>query len=264
MSAIEILAAAAEDGWGDYDGLYTLFNLQIGNDTQKQNFRFVPSTSSFTTWLPLYERCGGIIPLAANYSLFPTDLTVCAEECGVGYYDGNQNIGFNASFSTSYKELDTETMDLGSITKNPADIFGTMYDAGSAAAAGVDLVSLQVGNNSWYQAPKRTVTFGVDSLLYILPTLGLGFGEIVSHLGTYPSFMDTVTSTSVIPSRSWGYTAGANYRTSTSPSLYLCVCCRTTHPKHNFISFKIRAQNGNSWSWLIAFILNALRKLTLT
>jgi hypothetical protein len=240
MSAIEILAAAGDDGWGDYDGVYTLFNLQIGNDTQNQNFRFVPSTSSDTTWLPIYERCSEILSYAASYPLFPTDLTVCAKECGVGYYNGNQNIGFNTSFSTSYTELDPETMDLGS-TLIPADIFGTRYDAGSTAAAGLDLVSLQVGNNSWYQAPNHTVTFGVDSLLYILPTLGLGFGQVVSHLGTYTSFMDIVASTSVIPSRSWGYTAGANYRKSASPSLYLCLCCRTTHLKHtSFHSRSVR------------------------
>jgi hypothetical protein len=225
MSAIEIMAAGDEDGWGDYDGLCTLFNLQIGNDAQKQNFRFVPSTSSFTTWLPLYERCFILVNSSSKYPLWPTTLDKCAEESGVGTYEGTQNIGFNGSFNRpSYTEFEGETLDLGS-SLQPADLFGQSY-FGVSGVAGLDWVSLQLaGNDSWYQALNHTPIFGLDTVLYMLPTLGLGFGQYVSGLGpAYTSFMNTVSDTFVIPSRSWGYTAGAHYGKSISPP---CTCTFT-------------------------------------
>lgn len=206
MSAIEVKPVAGDDAWGDFNGLWTLFELEAGNDTQRQHFRFVPSTSSYTTWLPENGSCQDVA------SLITLTIDECAVSRGVGLYEGSQSTGWTADSSTSYRLLGISYPDLGKLP-SPQDLFGAEFNQSNNV--GLDFVSVQDANNTWVNGPRNTTVFGERQLNYVLPTLGLGIGEWLSPTGIqYNSWLKSLADRAMIPSRSWGYTAGAAYRTS--------------------------------------------------
>ena len=208
MSAIEIKAATGDaEAWGEYDGRWTLFNIQIGDDTTKQTFRAVPGTSSYSTWLPANGSCASAAAALGTFTV-----NDCAVGRGIGLLDGTQSGGYVGTSSESYRVLGISSVDLGSHLQ-PATLFGTGYNVD--ADAGLDFVSVQAGNNTFVQAAKNTTIFSDNSSFYMLPTLGLGLGEWLSPTGVLvPSFLKTLADNATIPSRSWGYTAGAAYSES--------------------------------------------------
>jgi hypothetical protein len=209
-SAIQIKAVTGVQEWGEFDGNCTLFNLEVGNNVQRQNFRFVPSTSSFTTWLPNLQGCN--VNKSESPST-PSDQTKCAEQRGVGLYNGQQSGGFDGALSLSYNKSDIEYLDLGADLQ-PTEVFGLSYN--KTGLSGFDYLTMETMDNGrpTLQSSNGTTIFGYATWDYFLATVGLGFGEWKSHLTTLtpiPSFMKSIADNFTIPSRSWGYTAGARY-----------------------------------------------------
>lgn len=167
----------------------------------------MPSTSSFSTWLPGNGSCHFANPPTSQ---IPTDPEECAVQRGVGLYNGQQSTGYVGGLSGSYQELATQYLGLGA-QLDPLTLFGTDYNI--SALSGLDVVSVQHTNNSWTPPLQETPIFSIQSLYYGLPILGLGFGQWKSGTGgaSIPSFMSVMANSSEIPSRSWGYTAGAYY-----------------------------------------------------
>jgi hypothetical protein len=199
MEAIEVKPAEGDtEAWGVYDGIWSLFNLQIGNQTsQYQNFRFVPSTSSFQTWLPQSRSCEAA-----------PDVASCPSSRGVGIFEDTQSQGYIANRSDSYRFFAATGMTLGAGTQ-PETLFGADY--ATAGDTGRDILRLQARNNTWFQASQTTTVVEDGWYNYFLPIFGIGFGEWVFRGQTVPSFMKAISDDGTIPSRSWGYTAGASY-----------------------------------------------------
>lgn len=220
MEAIEVKAASEPgEAWGDFNGLSSLFVLEIGNGTARQTFRFVPSTSSFQTWVPAASSC--IFPaeqLTLLPSTVPRDPEVCGAQRGVGLFDGVQQVGFANTTIDTYQQL--AIVGLSSGTVDAAAVFGSEYEPD--VQSGADVVSVQVQtSNNWTSSSTDTPIMMDGTYNYTLPTLGLGFGTWSSDRGgEFPSFMLGMARAGQIPSSSFGYTAGASYGAFT----LVCPC----------------------------------------
>ena len=86
---------------------------------------------------------------------------------------------------------------------------------------GFDTVAL--GNGSNVSQVKQVVATIADVEAYWLGVFGLGPKSInfTTFNDPIPSFMSDLVNTSTIPSLSWGYTAGASYRSKAPASLTL-------------------------------------------
>jgi hypothetical protein len=202
MSAIELQIPGGADGWADYDGVWSTFNLIVGNNTaQEQHFRVVPSTLSLATWLPANDTCD-IAP----------DVTSCVRSRGIGLRGGNQSTGYLPGYSDSYLPLSVTTIDIGELVSID-DLYGAEYKS-SLGTAGLDVVSvLDSDGGTKISANLLTSVYADNSLYFILSTLGLGVGTWKGQSGLdVPSLMEVLASQGSISSRSWGYTAGAVYR----------------------------------------------------
>lgn len=96
-----------------------------------------------------------------------------------------------------------------------AAVYGSLYN--DNATYGQDTVAFQsqgsnADSNKELSAPGATLALLQDYYTFTLGSLGLAFGEIDGAGAPVPSFMETLANTSMIPSRSWAYTAGAVYR----------------------------------------------------
>jgi hypothetical protein len=195
------------DHFDEDDGLWNTFNLAVGAGSNgPQNFRVVVSTSSYDLWLPQSPVC----PLS---SLAPSD---CPSSRGVGFYNNKLSDGYNGTRSTTQEgplgievlalggELDIETL-FGTAPTDYANVSGSFW---------VDYIHLNspTAPITTLDSPKQIPILGYSRVPYYLATLGLGVGR---HISTAKKIVNsTVMSMSdagVIPSRSWGYTAGAYY-----------------------------------------------------
>jgi hypothetical protein len=199
MSAIELRTATDDaEAWVDYEGRWSAFNLQVGNGTQRQNFRFVPSTSSYTAWLPPPGLCAD----------FQRPIGPCSLERGIGLYEGQQSTGFLSNRSASFEPHQNTKVKIGPF--DGSDIFGLGYDVNTTF--GSDVLWIQDANNTWIRGPRRSPILSTPSELYSSTMLGLGFGNFELVGEVFSSFTKSLSDLAMIPSRSWGYTAGASYR----------------------------------------------------
>jgi len=183
------------------DGSWSTFALDVGNPSQA--FRVVLSTSSLATWLPVPNGCAA--PSGSGVA------QNCSQWRGVGNVNGGTSPGYSQGPNQNPNPY---ILSLGFDTSNfnMASIYGSQYSIG--AAYGLDIVNLSSStSDSTTIGVDQTPVAGVTSWEIFLGTLGLGFGQVNDGpTSSTPSFMETLANKSVIPSRSWGYTAGASYR----------------------------------------------------
>ena len=82
------------------------------------------------------------------------------------------------------------------------------------ATYGLDTVALGFSNDTGGPVLDKQVVAGLSTNAYYLGTFGLG-QQPTNFSGfddSSPSFLTNLASRSMIPSRSWSYTAGARYR----------------------------------------------------
>jgi hypothetical protein len=183
------------------DGSWSTFLLTVGNNPA-QSFRALISTSSFSTWLPT--------PAGCIYESEPTFVpNNCPELRGVGLANGFQSQGFDDANGT-FRYIGIHTLEIGndlSIT----EAFGSQYNA--TANLGLDTLIVQNGAGSEELLSGGNVPiFGLSTWNFFLPSLGIGVGYLQSTTQESPSLVENLANESVIPSRSWSYTAGASYR----------------------------------------------------
>lgn len=82
------------------------------------------------------------------------------------------------------------------------------------ATYGLDTVALGLSNSTGGPLLTGQLVAGLGTNAYYMGTFGLGQQptNLTVFDNSYPSFLATLASRSIIPSRSWGYTAGAPYR----------------------------------------------------
>ena len=165
------------------DGLWSTFTLRVGNPAQ--SLRVLPSTAGQATWAVINKGCTPSQYTATNCpesrgGVFNANLSQTWEP------KGNHNLGLEANFG-----LDN-----------------------ISATYGLDTVALGFSNSTRGPELTKQVVAGFTSSKFYINTFGLGQqGTNLTNLDDfYSSFLPTLTSQSIIPSRSWGYTAGAHYR----------------------------------------------------
>ncbi|KAF2851536.1 acid protease [Plenodomus tracheiphilus IPT5] len=188
---------SSRDFDGD-DGKWSTFHINIGDDGtgNGQNFKVLISTSSGLT----------VVPKQANWC----DLE-CAKGRGVQLFEGTTSLGLETAKSKTWEEAGiydiplpdwfTANLTLNSSGQLPGGVFGRDYVAPGQTAAGTR------------KSPKQFVVAYPEKDFY-MGWLGLAAGESGVTNGSLPNFLDNLVSPDdpAIPSRSFGYSAGAHYR----------------------------------------------------
>ena len=182
-SSLPLIVPASSD-WSGNDGNWSTFDLAVGSPAQ--SFKVLPSTLTSETWVPVSEGCSTA-----------SDLLACAGSRGVGY----PNLGFQTNASTTWSqigiyELTTEQK---------------LYGDAETGLYGLDTVSLN-GTGSPHKLENQTVA-GIATADFWLGSFGLGIqaSEFSVLPSGVPSLLSSIRQQKLIPSLSFGYTAGASY-----------------------------------------------------
>lgn len=183
---------------GDFDGddgKWSSFNINVGNDGTGtgQNFKVLVSTSSGLT----------LVPQQAGWC----DLE-CAKARGVQTFNAQPARGLVTTGSKTWELSGTYAIPLPewfttanlSIDPTHDSAFGKDYVAAGQTSAGSKVSSKQI----------VAAYPGKD---FYMGWFGLAAGSTGFSNGSLPNFLDNLamTGSSVIPSRSFGYSAGASY-----------------------------------------------------
>lgn len=214
--AFDVKRPSGLDGWTDFDGRWSTFELQIGNTAGGQHFRFVPSTASSVTWLVEAGKCpdkyfqwSASSPGWAGVPGAPTDAADCARLRGVDLLDsGRQGTGYVPGDSatshgfTGQFALEIEGQDV-------VERYGPTYSTKDNVYT--DYIFLESNNNGTQNSTTGVPISDDSSLYFYLPSVGLGNGVYKTGTLETPSLLSTMANASIIPSLSWGYAAGAFY-----------------------------------------------------
>ncbi|QIW95932.1 hypothetical protein AMS68_001450 [Peltaster fructicola] len=167
--------------WDGNDGPWSSFPIQVGGGSTSQNVRVFPATAAYNTWTIGPDGC-------------PSGLVNdCANKRG-GLFYTNQSLTWilSSTYPTSIE------VNLG-LDLN--------------ANAGWDTVGLG-WQGSGGPSVQHTVVFNVFSTKYWVGIFGLSPlpTNFTNQNSPQPSYMQSLYDNKLIPSRSYGYTAGNQYR----------------------------------------------------
>lgn len=184
------------------DGKWSTFHINIG-DTGKghgQNFQVVPFTSSPITLVPLQsDWCNDD----------------CAAKRGVEVFEGKQPSGYKTESSQAFKEYGTYDL--------PVNTLPTWTGSKLSGYWALDNVGLGTSSEKSPILQQQYVV-GYTAKDFYLGSFGLTIGDISAGSESRPPFLQNFAAFQQIPSRSYGYTAGAFY--SEWLLLYLRYICR--------------------------------------
>ena len=182
----------ANGGWTGNDGNWSAFSVGIGSPPQY--FGLYPSTVSSEIWVPDVQAC----------AWSPSWLD-CGAQRGVQAPAGPQSQGFESNISTTWDLIGIYDL----ATEN--NLYGSKND--TTALYGEDTVTLR--SDPIQTIPKQLVAGIITASLW-LGSLGLGsLGSSFSVRAENPqSLLFSMKSLGIIPSLSYGYTAGAWYSMS--------------------------------------------------
>ncbi|KAL6704358.1 hypothetical protein ACN47E_008314 [Coniothyrium glycines] len=175
------------------DGRWSSFVVRAG--TPEQSFRIFPSTVTSEVFLPMAGACKDGAP------------DNCSFNRGAEYYNGRPNGGFQSTTSSTWHEI---------------GIFGTSLreELGYNASAlyGLDNLGLMIANSGGPTLPSQVLGAVVNPRLWVGR---LGMDVKPSNFSGFEnpqrSLIPTLKDEGIIPSLSYGYTAGAYYK---KPSAY--------------------------------------------
>ncbi|MCJ1392760.1 hypothetical protein MMC18_005631 [Xylographa bjoerkii] len=174
--------------WDGSDGIWSTFIVRVG--TPSQDFRILPSTQGQETIVPLPEGCTS------------SDPSNCGSLRGVYPFNGAQSTGFQTNVSSTWVTNGLFVLNLEADLVNPGN---GLY--------GFDTVGLEIDNSGGLTLQHQIVA-GIAAKEFYLGVLGLG--PEPSNFSTFadpqPSFLTSLKTANMIPSLSYGYTAGATYR----------------------------------------------------
>lgn len=194
------------------DGNWSSFYLRVG--TPGQAIRVLPSTAGLAIWAVSPQGC-----LPGEYGAIP-GLT-CAQSRGDL---------FDTSKSSSWEGVGNYTMGL---ERN--------LGYNDTAAFGLETVALGLTNSTDRSPLKSQVVAAFDTDDYYMGLFGLG--QQPTHFSnfttSYSTTLTTLKSQQLIPSLTWGYTAGAYYRKlclsmSTFPNFSITSSMRQFHQIYLF------------------------------
>lgn len=209
------------------DGKWSTFTVSVG--TPPQNFRVLPSTQVSETWVILPDGC-----IASD----PSD---CQTQRGGENFNGQSPKGFLSNQSSTWQQLGLYTINTESV----------LNITGVNGLFGNDTVGLNGGNGSTVGAglslAKQTVG-GIAAKDYFLGLLGLSIAPSSFSSAANPAqtFLTNLFKERLIPSLSYGYTAGASYGTNGQDnwgSLVLGGYDTTKYDMNNQISMAFSSQD---------------------
>lgn len=172
--------------WDGNDGSWSTFSINVGSPGQ--DFRVLISTSGSAIFLPVPAGCSSADP--AN----------CASLRGVQPFNGAPGLGFQVNESST---IGLYTLDLEARLNYKGN---GLY--------GYDRVGLETANDKSGLSLGRQLVAGIADKSYFMGVLGLGItpSKFSSAGESIPSLLQSLRDQSLIPSLSYGYTAGASYR----------------------------------------------------
>ncbi|OCK87546.1 acid protease [Cenococcum geophilum 1.58] len=177
------------------DGAWSTFIINIGdsgNGHSGQDFKVFISTSGS---VPL-------IPIQASWCDEPDQLT-CAKSRGVQPYQGNQDLGFQSSASSSWKQYGIYNLNL------PTNV-NYLSDSQPNASYGLDTVGLGADSSASPQIASQLVA-GITTEGFFMGTFGLSTAPTSLGSSGIDTFLTVFNTYNNTPSLSYGYTAGAQY-----------------------------------------------------
>jgi hypothetical protein len=175
------------------DGRWSTFIINIGDDGtgSGQNLRILPATSSSITQVPVQAGwCSD---------------AECAQARGIEVFNSKQPLGFESSSSKAWEENGLYNLPLPYWWKDSggSDINGTW---------GSDNVGLGPSSTNSKILQGQMVVETTSDELY-MGSFGLAILPVDTGGGARTTFLDNFAGFNQIPSKSYGYTAGASYRT---------------------------------------------------
>ncbi|KAF4624771.1 hypothetical protein G7Y89_g13401 [Cudoniella acicularis] len=179
--------------WEGSDGSWNTFGIQVG--TPGQTFRVFASTASQETWIPIAGACG------------PTDPVNCTQLRGI---QNGSTTGFNTNASSSWLLANIYSLGL----EDNLNYTGNGEYGFDSIGPGLQDNSLSIGHQ---------IVAGIVTNRFMLGIFGLRPKDMnfMDSNNPQPSFMSSLRNQSLIPSLSYGYSAGASYRNQSPASLTL-------------------------------------------
>lgn len=183
IQAAPIVVNPSGDFVGD-DGPWSSFLIDVGSPPQQ--VQVLVSTEVSSTWVVAPGGCGPAYPVN------------CTGARG-GAYDSTKSSTWNA---TALYTLNAETN------------LGNPYSASSQSGSyGYDTIGVPGQAEVANVSVNHQVIAAIESNTYYLGNLGLSSQNITfAGSNTSPSFLGSLRNQNLIPSLSFGYTAGASYR----------------------------------------------------
>jgi hypothetical protein len=183
--------------WDGNDGLWNSFVVQVG--TPAQEFRVLPSILEQGVWVPHPDGCT------------PDDPADCAYTRGTLPFHGANSTGLQINESSTWEAIGLYTLSL----------YGESMGYPGNGLFGRDTIALSNESDA-LELPQQVVAAIADKSFYLGQ---FGLGPKPSNFTTFnepiPNYMVTLANKSMIPSISFGYTAGAHYRDKAPASLTL-------------------------------------------
>lgn len=175
-------------------GQWSTFTIGVG--TPSQNFRVLPAS-----------RASEAI-VTSNRGCIASDPANCYQLRGGESFNGNPPAGFQSNASSTWNSLGLYSLE--------AENYINMTGSGEF---GTDVLSLNGGNGSSTgdgRSLAQQIVGAVPDKSFLLGELGLSDrpSEFSSAANTKMSILDNLYKNKLIPSKSYGYTAGAYYGNS--------------------------------------------------
>ncbi|CAI6335884.1 unnamed protein product [Periconia digitata] len=182
------LSLQPAEAWVGNDGSWSGFVVQVG--TPPQNFTVLPATSGQHTYVPSADDCQR------------TNLTDCGSSRGVSPFANQPSPGFQTNASSTWDLIGIYELGINSRLG---------YSGGAVSGYETLNFGTEVPNGR-QPSDKQVVTSYVSQDLWI-GTLGLGYAQMTFRANErVNSTLVSMQQENLIPSQSFGYTAGASYR----------------------------------------------------
>ncbi|KAF2799538.1 acid protease, partial [Melanomma pulvis-pyrius CBS 109.77] len=174
--------------WDGNDGHWSSFIMRVGKP--EQNFRVFPASAMGETLVPIIDGCG------------PKDPPNCGDLRGVYPFQDKVSGGLQVNVSTTWSEIGIYYLDV----RPEVNFTGKgLY--------GLENLGLMVQNSGGPTLEKQVVAGVKTKTIY---TGLFGLSPKASNFSEFnnpqPSYMTTLKNSKTIPSLSFGYTAGAYYK----------------------------------------------------
>lgn len=185
------VTVSPDQNWEGIDGAWNTFSLRVGS--QRSIARVVPSTASQQIWVVNYEACESSLEFTSTHQV----VTKFNESC-----EDSRGMVFNTTTSSTWKEQGFYSLWIGDdYGKEGIGYYG--YDTVEIGIPGEE--GPTVGNTTI--STLKTPNFWLGHLgLHPKPT------NFTRDMQPVPSFMTGLFEQGSIPSLSFGYTAGVQYR----------------------------------------------------